>query len=56
MVEKIFGGKIIVEGDFPLGVACRVENYAIIEMLVEKGVNIDQVDENGRTCLHWVLK
>lgn len=43
-------------GRTPINRACKFENLVLAKLLLEKGANIDAVDDCGNTSLHWAAK
>ena len=44
------------DGQSPLMVACRQENLALVKWLLQKGVDVNQRDDQRRTALHFAVR
>ena len=44
------------EDQSPLMVACRQENLALVKWLLQKGVDVNQRDDQQRTALHFAVR
>ena len=40
----------------PLHIACRNLSVKLIQLLLEKGANINETDEKNETCLHYIIR
>lgn len=42
------------EGEAPLHTACRIGSDYAVQILLQSGIDINQIDKHGNTCSHYV--